>query len=316
MSDMSLTSASTVVIDGIPTRYEVAGSGPPLLMFSPGGFSATMANWETHGLYQRTAMLAQLRKRFTCITFDKRESGGSGGRVERVRWIDYANQGIGLLDHLGYERAHVMGACVGCSIVTVLATTHPDRVSGAVLYSPAGGVKYRMKQHARFHAHLAFAAEHGLSAVAALAASTDGGFSDDGRVGPWVNALRNDPEFAARYVAMDAARYQTIVAGMSGLLFDRDTVPGAPPEDLLAAGCSGPHRAGRGHLTRPVGSALPAGVHSSCRILGRTRRSADGRSRARQGHRVSGVTSRLTPAEQCARCASALPPWPFRRPAS
>ena len=34
-----------------------------------------MANWEKHGLYKRTAMLAQLRKRFTCITFDKRESG-------------------------------------------------------------------------------------------------------------------------------------------------------------------------------------------------------------------------------------------------
>jgi pimeloyl-ACP methyl ester carboxylesterase len=233
MTDMSLTSVSTAVIDGIPTRYEVAGSGPPLLMFSPGGFSATMANWERHGLYQRTAMLAQLRKRFTCITFDKRESGGSGGRVERVRWLDYANQGIGLLDHLGYERAHVMGACVGCSIVTVLATTHPERVAGAVLYSPAGGVKYRMKQHARFHAHLAFAAEHGLGAVAALAASTDGGFSDDGRVGPWVTVLRNDPQFAARYVALDAARYQMLVAGMSELLFDRDTAPGAPPEDLL-----------------------------------------------------------------------------------
>ena len=27
MSDMSLTSASTAVIDGIPTRYEVAGRG-------------------------------------------------------------------------------------------------------------------------------------------------------------------------------------------------------------------------------------------------------------------------------------------------
>jgi pimeloyl-ACP methyl ester carboxylesterase len=227
-------SASTAVIDGIVTRYSVAGSGPPLLMFSPGGFSATMSNWETHGLYQRTAMLEQLRKRFTCITFDKRESGGSGGRVERVRWIDYANQGIGLLDHLGYERVHVMGACVGCSIATVLATTQPERVAGAVLYSPAGGVKYRMKQHTRFHAHLAYAAENGLRAVAALAHSTDVGFSDDGRVGPWVAVLRNDPEFTARYVDLDPVRYQTVVAGMSRLLFDRDTVPGAEPEDLLA----------------------------------------------------------------------------------
>jgi len=28
----------TVVIDGIVTRYEIVGSGPPLLMYAPGGF--------------------------------------------------------------------------------------------------------------------------------------------------------------------------------------------------------------------------------------------------------------------------------------
>ena len=70
-------STSTTVVDGIVTRYEVAGSGPPLLMFSPGGFNATLDGWETHGLYRRTRMLARLRERFTCITFDKRESGRS-----------------------------------------------------------------------------------------------------------------------------------------------------------------------------------------------------------------------------------------------
>jgi len=227
-------STSTAVVDGIVTRYEVAGSGPPLLMFSPGGFNATLDGWETHGLYQRTRMLARLRERFTCITFDKRESGRSGGRVERVRWTDYVNQGVGLLDHLGYGRVHVMGACVGCSIATLLATTHRDRVAGMVLYSPAGGPKYRRRQHARFAAHLAYVAEHGLTGVWALARATEAGFSDDGRVGPWVSVLRSDAEFAARYLELDSDRYQTIVAGMSRLLFDRDTVPGAEPEDLLA----------------------------------------------------------------------------------
>lgn len=44
----------------------------------------------------------------------------------------------------------------------------------------------------------------------------------------------SDPEFTARYVDQDPLRYQTVVAGMSRLLFDRDTVPGAEPEDLLA----------------------------------------------------------------------------------
>ena len=224
---------STAVADGIVTRYEVAGSGPPLLMFSPGGFNATLDSWNTHGLYQRTGMLARLRERFTCITFDKRESGRSGGRVERVRWTDYVNQGVGLLDHLGYGRVHIMGACVGCSIATLFATTHRDRVAGMALYSPAGGPKYRRKQHQRFAAHLAYVEEHGLPGVAALAGATEAGFSDDGRVGPWVSVLRSDPEFAARYVELDVGCYQAIVSGMSRLLFDRDTVPGAEAEDLL-----------------------------------------------------------------------------------
>jgi pimeloyl-ACP methyl ester carboxylesterase len=227
------TALSTAVIDGITTRYRVAGSGPPLLMFSPGGFNATMANWQSHGLYQRTRMLEQLRERFTCITFDKRESGGSGGRVERVSWSDYVRQGIGLLNFLGFGRAHLMGACVGCSIAALAAVMHQDRVSGMVLYSPAGGPRYRRKQHSRFRAHLAYASERGLAGVASLAASTDSSFSTDGRVGPWASVLRCDPEFASNYVELDAERYEDTVAGMSRLLFDRDTVPGAEPEDLM-----------------------------------------------------------------------------------
>src|SRR6185437_15549141 len=92
---------------------------------------------------------------------------------------------------------------------TLLATTHRDRVAGMVLYSPAGGPKYRRRQHARFAAHLAYVAEHGLTGVWALARATEAGFSDDGRVGPWVSVLRSDAEFAARYLeeCLPAAQY-------------------------------------------------------------------------------------------------------------
>src|ERR1700682_3410610 len=88
------------VIDGITTRYEVIGSGPPLLMFSPGGFDATLEKWSTLGVYARIKPLAALSNRYTCITFDRRECGQSGGRVEAVAWADYVAQGKGLLEHL------------------------------------------------------------------------------------------------------------------------------------------------------------------------------------------------------------------------
>ena len=224
---------ATVVIDGITTHYEVDGAGPPLLMYSPGGFDSKLENWRTLGIYQRTRIMAYLLSHYTCIAFDRRESGRSGGRVERVGWADYVRQGTGLLDHLGIDRAYAMGGCVGCSSVLALALAHPDRVRGMVLFSPAGGPRYRMTQHDRFAAHAAFVAEHGLDRVLDLARSHALAFTKDPRVGPWVTVLRTDPDFARAYVKHDRDDYLLIVRAIARTQFDRDTVPGAEPEDLM-----------------------------------------------------------------------------------
>jgi pimeloyl-ACP methyl ester carboxylesterase len=220
-------------IDGIRTRYEVAGSGTPLLMFSPGGFDSNLESWQTVGIYRRLNLVPQLSERYQLIMFDRRESGRSGGRVERLSWPAYVRQALGLLDHLGLERAHLMGGCVGCSTAAALAVARPERVRRMVLFSPAGGVRYRMKQHERFAQHLAFVAEHGLAAVIALTREHTDGFSVDPRVGPWAAVLRGDTSFAAHYADLDPAAYAVAVAGTARLLFDRDTVPGPEPEDLL-----------------------------------------------------------------------------------
>jgi pimeloyl-ACP methyl ester carboxylesterase len=223
-----------VTIDGIVTRYELAGSGPALLMFSPGGFGAELRNWTELGVYRGLRLLDHLPSRYTCVMFDRRESGRSGGRVERVTWAHYAAQGKGLLDYLGIERAHLMGGCVGCSAAVTFGVRYPERTRRMVLYSPAGGARYRIRQHARFAGHLAFAAEHGLGAVAALAAATDSGFSADPRVGPWASVIRADEAFAKQYARLDGDRYQLVVSGLARTLFDRDTAPGPEPEDLLS----------------------------------------------------------------------------------
>ena len=221
-------------VDGIPTRYEVCGDGPPLLMFSPGGFDSTLDNWTRHGIYPRIELMARLRERFTCIAFDRRESGRSGGRLERVRWAHWVAQGAGLLDHLGIERAHLIGACVGCSTAAAFAVAHPARTDRVVLYSPAGGPRYRMTQLSRFGRHAAYAGSAGMAAVVELARSGTDSFAADPRVGPWVTVLRTDDGFATEYAAADAVAYARMVTGMGRLLFDRDTVCGAEPEDLMA----------------------------------------------------------------------------------
>jgi pimeloyl-ACP methyl ester carboxylesterase len=212
---------------GIETRYEVLGEGPPLLMFSPGGFSATVENWSEFGIYERLRLLEHLSAHYRCVAFDKRESGRSGGRIESLTWRDYAAQGAGLLDHLNIERAHLLGGCIGCSIALELAVAWPERVESLVLYSPAGGPRYRLTQQGRFAEHLAYLEAHGLDAVVELAGSTDKTFAQDPRVGPWVNVLRAQP------IDVDERRYAEVTAATAAALFDRDTVPGAAAETLL-----------------------------------------------------------------------------------
>jgi hypothetical protein len=59
----------TAIIDGIPTRYEVVGSGPPLLMFAPGGFDASLEKWSTLGVYARTKLLDGLSQKYRLHSF-------------------------------------------------------------------------------------------------------------------------------------------------------------------------------------------------------------------------------------------------------
>ncbi len=176
----------TTLIDGIKTRYEVIGSGPPLLMYSPAGFDATLDKWTTQGVYARIKLLDHLPKKYTCIIFDRRETGQSGGRVERITWAHYVAQGKGLLDHLNFKRAHLMGGCMGCCSVIAFGVAYPDAV-----------------------------------------------LSMEPRGGPWASVIRNDRAFADSYAKEDVGKYKQLVTGMCRTLFDRDTSPGAEPEDML-----------------------------------------------------------------------------------
>lgn len=224
---------ANAVIDGITTRYEVVGSGPPLLMFAPGGFDGTLEKWTTAGVYARTRVLDHLRKKYRCIVFDRRETGQSGGRVERVTWAHYVAQGKGLLEHLKIQRAHLMGGCMGCCPVVAFGVAHPEAVSSMVLWWPVGGARYRINGQQRFAQHLSYVQQNGLAEVVSLATSSGKSFNEDPRGGPWVSVIRHDRAFAESYAKQDVERYKLIVTGMARALMDRDTAPGAEPEDLM-----------------------------------------------------------------------------------
>ena len=224
---------ATATIDGIVTRYEIVGSGEPLLMFSPGGFDATHDKWSTLGIYAKTRMLEHLSKQFQCIVFDRRETGQSGGRIERITWMHFARQGKGLLDHLRLKRAHLLGGCMGCSPVLAFAVAYPEAAHRIVLYWPVGGPKYRISSHQRIAEHLAFVQQHGLAAVVDVIKREGKPFGADPRGGPWASTIKHDPAFADAYAQQNVDRYKLVVTGLGRNLFDRDTAPGAEPEDLM-----------------------------------------------------------------------------------
>ena len=153
--------------------------------------------------------------------------------MEAITWADYAAQGKGLLDHLGIRRAHIMGACMGCSPVLAFARAYREVATRLVLYWPVGGPHYRISSHARFGAHVDQVRRHGLEGVVLLVQAEGRTFNQDPRGGPWASVIRRDPDFARSYLRNDEAAYISTVEAMRDRLFDRDTAPGATPEELF-----------------------------------------------------------------------------------
>jgi pimeloyl-ACP methyl ester carboxylesterase len=159
----------TVDIDGIATHYEISGSGPPILLMAPGGFDSAIEKWSTTWPWQHFLPLQAFARDYTCIAYDRREAGQSGGRVEHLTWDAYADQAKGLLDHLGLTSAFIMGSCLGCSPVIAFAARDPQACRGLLLAQPSGGVKRRLAAHRHFDMHRHYVQDNGLEAVVELA---------------------------------------------------------------------------------------------------------------------------------------------------
>ena len=159
-------------IHGINIHYEVRGSGPPILMMAPGGFDSTIEKWSApslSGIWDVMRPLETLTDRYTCIAYDRREAGLSGGRVERIGCDTYADEGMGLLRHLDIKRALVLGGCMGCSTAAAFGVAYPEATLGLLLHWPVGGVRWRQTELNVFQTHIEFVKERGLTAVVELA---------------------------------------------------------------------------------------------------------------------------------------------------
>lgn len=119
----------------VTIRYEVRGRGFPLLLLPPGGMRATIADWQRMAFNPAEIFDDEFR----VIALDQRNAGESAGPLgDGNPWDQYAGDHLGLLNHLGIERCHVMGCCIGASYALNLARIAPSRVASLVLQQPIG----------------------------------------------------------------------------------------------------------------------------------------------------------------------------------
>ena len=219
-------------IQGINTRYEVLGEGPPLLLLAPVGFDDSISRRWADRVWRGFRPLDALPD-FRLIVYDRRETGGSGGRIEPLSWSLFARHAKGLLDHLGIEDAFVLGGCIGCSVALALGAHYPERCRKLLLHWPVGGFHWLNRGRANCDRHIAFARERGLAGVAERARQS-GFFWSDPESGPWSSVIASDSGFAESFVRQDPDHYLQVIAQCRDNLFS-DTLPsGATGEQLTA----------------------------------------------------------------------------------
>jgi 3-oxoadipate enol-lactonase len=111
-------------INGIDIHYRIYGEGEPLLLIM--GLGANADWWHP-------SFLAPLAERFQVVTFDNRGAGRTTPAEGPYSIPLMVEDTLGLMDHLGLESAHLLGASMGGMIAQEFTLQHPERVRRLIL---------------------------------------------------------------------------------------------------------------------------------------------------------------------------------------
>ena len=118
-------------------RYAEIGSGFPLLATPGGGLKSSMSNWPTAVIN----IMEEFKNDFRVITMDQRNAtnGESTGPVPVDNpWDAFADDQLGVMDHLGIRQFFFFGNCIGGPFGMKLMERAPQRVVAAILSQPVG----------------------------------------------------------------------------------------------------------------------------------------------------------------------------------
>ena len=146
--------------DGVRLHYEVFGrrDGEPVLLIQ--GLGADKNAWNL----QRIA----LARRYRTIALDNRGAGRSDKPAGPYRLEQMADDAMRVLDAVGVESAHVIGASMGGAISQLIAVTYPERVRSLILACTA--CRNHPWRHELLDSWRTTADERGMAALASGAA--------------------------------------------------------------------------------------------------------------------------------------------------
>ncbi len=118
-------------------RYAEIGSGFPLLATPGGGLNSRIGVWPNAVIN----IPEEFKNDFRVITMDQRNATGgeSTGPVPvDDPWGAFADDQLGLMDHLGIRQFFFFGNCIGGPFAMKLMERAPQRVVAAMLSQPVG----------------------------------------------------------------------------------------------------------------------------------------------------------------------------------
>ncbi len=116
-----------VDLPAVRLRYLRAGEGRTVIL---------LHDWPQSS-YAWRRVIPELAKRYRLIVPDLRGTGGSGKPAAGYDKATIADDIAALMEHLGIERAHVVGHGLGAAVGYALAATHRDRVRALVVIDMA-----------------------------------------------------------------------------------------------------------------------------------------------------------------------------------
>jgi pimeloyl-ACP methyl ester carboxylesterase len=110
-------------VNGLHMYYEIYGEGSPLVLLH-GGMMTIELNFAT--------LIPDLATRHQVIGLEMQGHGRTADTGRAMTPAALASDIIGVLDHLGIDRAHVLGHSMGAAVALELGVSFPDRVRSLV----------------------------------------------------------------------------------------------------------------------------------------------------------------------------------------